>query len=564
MNAWHTTMNRRTILGAAAGSLAATALSGCSGGAGEPVGGSTAGQAGWPTYVAPPVVGGARTSTVAGVPPMYTTPLKEFFASVAEPPGDGSEVTTFQILWGTPPQDEANNLWLQELNKRLNMTYKASLGPSSSYADQFATMLASGDLPELIFVQDSTPQGLQAITDGALLDLSELLAGDNVLEWPNLANIRTETWQVSSKDGRIYGIPNENAILSRFPAVRSDALAAVGASDLGSSPEEFLERFVAMGELKKLHDKEFYALAGLGDLTTVVEWMFGIGPEWQLDETGKLRSKFQHPRYPEVVAYLRQFWDKGAVYPDPTGQLPPDMFIGGQVGFTMDAYNGFFLVPLLRQLRNNTPGADADFFVPPTASDAELTVVRDEGYWSIVGISSQVTDPQRQKLLLRLLNWFRSPFGSQEYSFINDGIEGVHYTKAADGTLTRLNDEAAENDRQALCWLGVSPVNGNYLIPADLTDKADNFYSSVETLAAAAVPSPIAGLYSEAASRSSGKRWDVRNDYLNGMYYGRRPTTDYPAFLEAWLAAGGTEALADFQAQLDSRGPLPSPSSSPS
>lgn len=555
-------VSRRMVLGTAASSLSAAVLTGCSSNSSDPAGQAIK-DAVWPKHVPPPTVEGARTSSIAGVPPMYTAPVADLVTSVEKAPGDGSEVTTFQILWGTPPQDAKDNVWLQELNKQLNVTYKANLGPSGSFDDRFSTMIASGDLPELIFVQDTTPVGLQAINDGVLLDLSELLAGDKILEWPNLANIRTETWQVSSKNGRIYGIPNENSVVVQFPTIRTDALTAIGASGLGQSPEELLEQFIEMGKLDKLHGKQFYPLPGVGGFTTVAEWMFGIGPEWQLDDQGKLRSKFQHPRYPEVIEYLRKFWDGGAIFPDPTGQLPPDMYQNGQVGFNMDAYNGYFLVPLLRQLRANTPGADSDFFVPPVAKDAKLTPVRDDGYWSIVGISSKVTDEKRQKLLLGVLNWFRSPFGSKEYSFINDGIEGVHINRAADGTITRLNDEAAENDRQALCWLGVSPVNGNYQIPDDLKDKADNFYSTVEALAEVAVPNPIAGLASEIASKNSGKRWDVRNEFINGMCYGRRPVTDYNAFLEAWLSAGGKETLEDYQKLYDARREA-MPSASPS
>ena len=549
-----TPLTRRSMLGLAASSLGAAALAAC--GNGSPTGGGgkdVTATATWPTHVPPPVVAGGRVGSLPGVPTMYTTPLKEVTKAVASPPGDGSEVTTFQILWGTPPQDDAKNLWLQELNKRLGATYKANLAPSASYNDKFATLLASGNLPDLMFVQDTTPQGLQATEDGALLDLSELLAGDKVLEWPHLAHIRTETWQRSSKHGRILGIPNEDPVLTRFPVIRSDALQAIGATDLGSTTDEFLNRFIEMGKLKSLHGKEFYPMLDLGPLTEVVEWMFGIGPEWQLDDTGKLRHKFQHPRYPEVVEYLRRFWDGGAVFPDPTASNKSQKLENGQVGFNRDSYNAFFLDSQIRKLRDSTPGADLSFFVPPTAPDAILTVVRTDGYWGIVGISSRVTDPARQKLLLSILNWLRSPYGSEEYQFINNGIEGVHFTREPDGAIKKTQDEAAHSDHGALSWLGVSPVNNNYLIPPDLTDKADNFFTTVETLSKDPVSSPILGLVSEKASRSAGTRGSIKDDYVTGMLYGRRPVTDYPAFLQEWLRQGGQEALDDYQEKYNAR-----------
>lgn len=546
-------LTRRSVLGLAASSLGAAALAAC--GNNSPTGGGdgATATATWPTHVTPPVVAGGRASSLPGVPTMYTAPLKEFTRAVTSPPGDGSEVTTFQILWGTPPQDDASNLWLQELNKRLGVTYRANLAPGASYNDKFATLLASGNLPDLMFVQDTSPQGLQAAEDGALLDLSDLLAGDKVLEWPHLAHIRTETWQRSSKHGRILGIPNEDPVLTRFPAIRSDALEAIGATDVGTTIDDFLDRFVEMGKLGTLQGKEFYPMLDLGPLTEVAEWMFGIGPEWQLDDAGKLRHKYQHPRYPEVVEYLRRFWGGGAVFPDPTASNKSQKLENGQVGYNRDSYNAFFLDSQIRKLRASTPGADLTFFVPPAAPDATLTVVRTDGYWGIVAISSRVTDPARQKLLLSILNWFRSPFGSEEYQFINDGIEGVHFTRAVDSSITKTQDEAAHSDHAALSWLGVSPVNNNYLIPPDLADKADNFFTTVEALAKDPVSSPVLGLVSEKASRSAGTRGSVRDDYVTGMLYGRRPLTDYKAFLDDWLRAGGQEALDDYQQRYDAR-----------
>ncbi|MDO5084012.1 hypothetical protein EII34_09905 [Arachnia propionica] len=558
-----TPITRRTVL-TATGGLGLATLTGC--GPSSPTPGDDASAMNatqWPTHVPPPVVEGGRASALPGVPTLHTTPLTTLTQAAATPPGDGGELTTFQILWGTPPQDDAQNQWLQELNTRLNVTYRATLAPGGSYNDRFATLLASGDLPDLMFVQDTTPQGLQGVTDGALNDLTDLLAGDNILAWPHLAHIRTETWQRSSKHGRILGIPNEDPVLTRFPAVRSDALTAIGATDLGTTAEEFRERFIEMGRLGVLHGKQFHPMLDLSAMTEIVEWMFGIGPEWQLDDGGRLRSKYQHPRYVEVVEYLRRFWDGGTVHPDPTASNRTETLDNGQIGFNRDSYNAFFLDSQLRKLRESTPGADLTFFVPPAAKDADLTVVSTEGWWGIVGISSRITDQARIRQLLDILNWFRSPYGTTEYRFINDGIEGVHHTVAADGTVTRTRDTTAQADHAALSWLGVSPVNNTYLIPPDLADKADNFFTCVETLAKDPVSSPVLGLVSETASRSSGTRGSVRDDYLVGMLYGRRPVTDYPDFVAAWLKAGGQEALDDYQARHDARQAVTPPSPSP-
>lgn len=72
------------------------------------------------------------------------------------------------------------------------------------------------------------------------------------------------------------------------------------------------------------------------------------------------------------------------------------------------------------------------------------------------------------------------------------------------------------------------------------------------------------GLVSETASRTAGTRGSVRDDYIGGMLYGRRPVTDFQAFVAEWLKAGGQETLDDYQARYDAHQDVASPTAEPS
>ena len=90
-------------------------------------------------------------------------------------------------------------------------------------------------------MQDNDAIGQRALADGAFADLSEVLSGDNILQWPNLANVSTNAWQVSAKNGHIYGVPNENPFLTNFPLVRGDLMRLAGHDSMGSTAEEWLQ-----------------------------------------------------------------------------------------------------------------------------------------------------------------------------------------------------------------------------------------------------------------------------------------------------------------------------------
>ena len=118
---------------------------------------------------------------------------------------------------------------------------------SDSYNDKMATTIASGEIPDLSFVQDSSAVAAKAIDDGVFADLTEVLAGDNILQWPNLANVSENAWKASAKNGHIFGVPNENGFLSNYPAIRWDLMEAVGADAMPADAAALMPCAVSRG-----------------------------------------------------------------------------------------------------------------------------------------------------------------------------------------------------------------------------------------------------------------------------------------------------------------------------
>src|SRR5947209_20428557 len=117
-------------------------------------------------------------SPAPGVPEAFTVPLPAF-QSVASAPGRGGTVNVFSITYAAPETPKNMNHYWQELEKRLNVTWNVTYAVgNANYSEKVATLLASGDLPDLFRLNTGiAPSLLQAIQQGAFTDLTPYLTG---------------------------------------------------------------------------------------------------------------------------------------------------------------------------------------------------------------------------------------------------------------------------------------------------------------------------------------------------------------------------------------------------
>lgn len=553
-----TPLSRRGFLsltGLAAMTVTLASCSGGGGGGGRPNPREAKALA-LPTYVAPREVPGGIVSAVEGMPTIYTQPIQEYYDSVTAAPLSGGKVTTFQVLWGAPPQSAPANEYWAGLNERLGGTFEPTLVAFDTYNEKMATTIASGNVPDLLFVQDTNAVAAKAINDGVFADLSEALAGDEVLRWPNLANVGSNAWKASAKNGHLFGIPNEDPYLTNFPAIRWDLMAAAGVDEMPADAEGFLEMMTAVADLRSVNGKQHWGIGAFdGKLQAVVEWMFRAGTTWQLDDSGKLVNVIETDAYADVLEYHTRLWKAGVYHPDALalatqGNKAAEMFTNGQLALTVDSFNGYFGANILRDTVDITEGADPRMFVPPAFDGGEIVVQRNDGYWGMVSISARAAeDPDRLAELLDVINYWRAPDGSTEALFIHTGAEGYNYELGEGNAIVDLGDETANNDRAALQWLGAFKSPSFVVAPASL-EFVENFQQSLEPLVAATVPSPVVGLYNEPNVSEGAKLSAVDTDYRNGIVSGRMSLDQIDEYRDAWRKAGGDQVREAYETAL--------------
>ncbi|MBO3734494.1 twin-arginine translocation signal domain-containing protein [Glycomyces niveus] len=550
--------SRRNFLGAAGAAAAAAAVGATAAGCSENAGGSAGGDYDMPTYQPAPDldVQPFYATETEGMENVYTDYPKTYFKSVNREPGSGGKVTSFQLTWGDPSKPLDENPYWQELNERLGVSFEPQFVPQPVFDQKFATMLASGEVPDLVFVNDQSAVNLQGIRDGAFADLSETLSGDNILKWPNLAARKEEIWAASLKDGRIYQIPSIVWALTNLPVMRADL---VDQTSIGRAPKDADELFTMLKEVSALGTgpggQKVYGLNKYDahpGTASMFQRLFKTGPEWQHNDAGDLVHMIETENYKLMLEWLARAWAEGIFDPVSMSPTPTDIVSGAAIRY--DAVGAAIGAAGMSQWEADLPGAKFDFFDMPGFDGSSQLVVRNVPYGKSTCVSAAAAeDEERLTQILNVLDYFSAPFGSEEALFIGSGQEGRHYEFDEFGMPVTNPDYTTELGVQ---YVGVSSGDNSYRIHPNAAPWADSFVTVMEALAQNSIDRPLTGL--EGASPTfvtkGAQLKQLWTDFENGVITGRESIDDLESFVSNYMSQGGTQVKDEYTQALKDAG----------
>lgn len=547
-------LSRRRLLGVGAGLAAMAALPACrTEGAGtQGSGGGDASSFKPPNYQPPEEIPGASISDVEGVPPAYSQYPRDQVASVSDVPGKGGEVSTFQILFQAPPPQ--NNPWLKELDKRLGVTLDPTYAAGAAYGEKVQTLIASGDLPDIVFAErESAPAIVKPMQQGAFTDLTEVLAGSGIDKYPNLAKIPTYSWRNSSLDGKILGVPRPLPLINGTTMYRSDWAKDLGFTEPPKDAKEVAELLSAFTKGKHRGKKkgDTWGLAMIDHGMVWATQMFRTPNDWRLEDDGSLTNEIETDEYEAAVEWTAKLWKSGAFHPDAATMSALDaqsMYQSGKIGLLPAG-----ITPHYRSLRpvllSNDPQAEATAIAAPGWDGGKGTVGQENGYWGVAAIPAEVgKDKARLEELLAIINYWCAPFGSEEHTFINYGIEGRHFTYDDEGTPVAKEGDAPLVEAFGPSFL-VQPLEATFFFPGD----AEGAIEAQEFVAAAlpeSVENPVRSVTSEAAVRQNEALAQLETDYLYGMITGRRSLNEFKTWRKRWRSTGGDQIRDEYETAL--------------
>ncbi|HEX6683172.1 MAG TPA: extracellular solute-binding protein [Candidatus Limnocylindrales bacterium] len=535
-------MDRRSLLKmVGAGALATTGvpmLSACGQGGDGGAGVANEGKnlVPWPTYVPfqGPTPDGAPDAT--GVQALYKKYPQKLVQAVTDKVGDGSKIKAMLITYGTPPKPAADNQFWTAINKALNVELELVMTPEADFVKKLTTVMASGDLPDIImFGAGYQVADEQQFIAAQCQDLSEFIAGDNVKNYPALANIPPYSWKGMGRiSGKLYGVPIERPMPGQQLFVNRTLLDSVGAPRNWDQDSYF----AAMKALKG--DKRWSigasAASVAGGFANYHAYCFGAPNMWKV-EGGKFTHTFSTPEYKQALEFMRKMYEAGLYYPDSTTVSQNDLkthFYNQTVASMTDGYGAW-------QAASDTVGDKwaVDLALPYGKS---ATPWQGSGRFGYVVFKKAPAD--RIKLLLRVLNWLASPFGTKEYELANYGVEGVHFTRGAEGAIVKTELGKVENPTNVpIKYIAAAP--GVLYYPGGGT-LAQRVYDYEKVALGKSIADPSNGLRSETYSTKWQQLNKVMGDAHAAIVFGRRPLSDWDTEVKSFIANGGDKMAEEF------------------
>jgi putative aldouronate transport system substrate-binding protein len=499
---------------------------------------------------------GRIPSGVDGVPDAYTK-VPPPFPSVAGVPGKGGKVRFFTIAYSEPPTAHNDNRYWQELEKRLGVQWDVQLAPADSYAEKYAVLMASGDLPELIYLNPaSVSVQLQPLKQGAFTDLTPYLTGDGLKAFPNLAQYPPFVWKNVAFQGKIYGVPKPVLRANGVPFYRAD-----WAKKLGIAPPKNRDEVYAMLLAFAKNDPDGNGRPdtwGLAALPTAF-WapLFKVPNGWRKNPDGTLTHQIETDEYRRAVDFARRLFADGAYHPDApsmTGEQGRDAVKASKIGLFSDGYIRFWgtnsVERLIRGL--SSPTAELAPLLPPDQSSDLGVLNNSSGYFGFTATPAKIgQDREKVTELLRILDHLAAPFGAEEWRFIRYGFEGVHHTVSADGSFALMDRGKADiGPFQTLAY----PLISEYIFFYPGTDDARTALDVNKRMIAIGIDNPTWNLFSPTGVAKQSQLDQLIRDRWIEIVTGRQPLAAVDELARDWRSRGGDDIRKEYQEALKESG----------
>ncbi len=449
----------------------------------------------------------------------------------------------FQAL----PSPLENNPGWQQINQKLNANMQMTIVPYADYGAKFATTVAGGDLPEMIYVPFPYIPQLPDFLKAQCQDLTPFLSGDAVKEYPNLANIPSISWRISVFDQGIWGVAIALPVFFWVMWVHQDMIDPLG-GELHRDGDDFKRM---LKEVTRPDQGQFGLITQGGynyawDVTNGL-WpsMFNAPNIWK-EEQGAFTRDWETEEYEAAVGFARDVYATGAYDPN----SPTYNVLSARTAFQQRRsafrFDGLTTVTFDSGAKLDPP-SQLRLAVPfPAQAGGTPSYFFGPGSFSFMALRKNA-DSERIKELLRLLNYFAAPFGSEEYLNVRYGVRGVEFEFDPKGNPILTEKGVAD----AMPWgapTGTPVANP----PAVLFNPNSEEYPKVIQPAELAMhkvgkSNPAVGRWSPTDAEKGTVLWQRMGDGIAEIVTGRRPIADFAGMVDEWRKEGGDQIRAEFE-----------------
>lgn len=532
-------LSRRTVLGAATATV--LGMAGCrsgDGGNGSPTGSQPAQRPSYIPYDGPqPELPGNESGLPNGFlrypdPPPSTGRVPLGLSAPVEMLCQGRTSST--------PMDR--NRWWQQWNQDLGAEFRVQ-PVASQYMDRFQTAVAGDALSDLTQIYSSSPR-LPELLESRFTDLTPFLSGDKVADYPNLANLPPDSWDVGTIGGRIYGFTQPRIIVGSTILTHGGVLESLGIDQMPELSDG--DDFLALCREVTDPASDRYAFGQIPQDWTIPAILEALGGpnEWRINEDGTWTSMYETDEYARALDIVTRMYREQLFHPNSYSTGGNADVVSGwfEAGTTVMWAQGFnvwqnrigstdFPIGAVVMPRWDEGGAAPKHFGPP-------------GYEDPVGIK-KMDDEKRIDELLRVVDYIASPFGSREYLNVNEGVADRHY-RIEDGQIVPIPDAPSER------LFGPTYAAGNGVINLYVPGSPEStkvLYEHCQKVIPDGVRNPRHGRFSETAvTQSTGANRKLQ-DVQASIIQGRDDISTWPSAVAEWKRAAGDAMAREYAEQ---------------
>jgi putative aldouronate transport system substrate-binding protein len=488
-----------------------------------------------PTYVPLKSVKADLPGSAAGVRDEYLRYPTDLVRSVAETPGRGGDLTALVIAFAQPPTPLAQNTYWQQMNQRLGVNYRATIVADADWQVKLQTVMAGGDLPDfmLMYPLNNVPH-LLSFLQAECQDLTELLSGDAVKAYPNLANLPTQAWRSTAYGGRVYGLPQPRGAFGNNLFIHSDLAQQVAGTWQPTNTDDFMRVMQALTQPQRGLWGMSSQLNSNYNLDFFMQ-VYGAPNHWKV-ENGTFSYYLETEQAKAAVAYVRKLFQAGVFHPQ-ANTMPTTQAKSGFWGSKFAAYQDGFSAyqTAWSSSKQVDPKFEPRVIVPFGPGGGRGTYWLGSGTFAFTAMKK--TTRQRAQELLRIANYLAAPFGSEENLFLKFGVKDVDYTLSDNGSPIMTNRGRQEN----ALYQGYISDAPSTLYDAQYPDFIRTIHGQEQQLVPIGVADPTIGLYSETNTEKAATLATLVNDRLSAIISGRSPASDYDALIKDWRSQGGDQ-----------------------
>jgi putative aldouronate transport system substrate-binding protein len=473
------------------------------------------------------------------------------------------DVTSIRFIYGTPaPLDGPG---LEMINERFAFNYKPMLVPEATYTEKLTTVIASGDVPDIVAFKAGDSNYYKWAAQGAFLDLEPYLA-----DYPSFGLVSQDRLNNTRVGGTLFAMPTYYPLYSLTPSIRQDWLDALGLT-VPTNYDEFKNVALAFTEQDPTGGTggSTYGVA-MGKLVNPAYAFGGYwdpGAWYDKDDQGRLIPGVISTGTRERLQLLTDLYAAGAVTQDfavlDWGATNKEfygnkagIFIGAPRGMSQDYFAG------LTSIAPDASPVPINAFVAPDGSQGFTAASGIGGMWAI---SAKVGD-DKLKRILEFLDYARTYYPPEEqtadnadYAW-NNGGEGKGF-EVVDGKVVSLDSGTEPKGLAPLSYFvdvtSWPPSDDaiDYSLGYTKEPRMGEWAKALQDMWTASTPytNPANGIISETQQQKGTEISDWVLGEHTKIIAGQRSLDSWDDLVAEYLAKGGEQIIEETNAGIQER-----------